>query len=253
MIWRVIGQSVTGTSHVQSGRGCEDALHFKAFDVGDDEGLICFVSDGAGSAKYAATASEEAVFKGVEFAEEFVLSKKTLNDELLFEIGEKIFDHLETLANNIGTPKNEFSCTLLGFILLPGIAGFLQIGDGAIVRNDGDSFYTTLWWPQNGEYQNTTSFLIDDPNLPNLKTKILNESISEIAVFTDGLQLLTLINETESVHQPFFQNLFPLLRKANNEDHISILNKRLSDYLNSDSINSRTDDDKTLILATRIS
>ncbi len=38
-----------------------------------------------------------------------------------------------------------------------------------------------------------------------------------------------------------------------NAAHIDILNNRLARYLASDTINSRTDDDKTLLLATRLS
>jgi hypothetical protein len=54
-----------------------------------------------------------------------------------------------------------------------------------------------------------------------------------------------------AVHQPFFANLFPALRRAENEEHLSILNERLAAYLSGDAINGRTDDDKTLLLATR--
>ncbi|WP_316747564.1 PP2C family serine/threonine-protein phosphatase [Pedobacter gandavensis] len=252
MIWKIIGQSVIGTSHIQSGKTCEDSLHYTVFPISEgEEGLICFVSDGAGSAKYAAKASAAAVNKGVEFAQDIMTNEIELNDQNLLQLAEKIYDHLNSLALEEREPKNEFSCTLLGFILLPNRAGFIQIGDGAIVRSDESDFFTPIWWPQNGEYQNSTTFLIDDPNLSNLKTKIIEERISEIGIFTDGLQMLTLNNETESVHQPFFNNLFPWLRKAKEAEHISILNNKLIEYLSGDIINRRTDDDKTLLLATR--
>lgn len=99
---------------------------------------------------------------------------------------------------------------------------------------------------------NSTTFLIDDPNFRNLKTKIIEESIQEVAIFTDGLQMLTLNNESESVHQPFFKDLFKWLRMVSSEEHLSVLNGKLSAYLSGNVINSRTDDDKTLLLATRL-
>jgi len=79
----------------------------------------------------------------------------------------------------------------------------------------------------------------------------LQETIKEIAIFTDGLQLLTLNNESLSVHQPFFQDLFKWLRMATQEEHLQVLGRKLGEYLNSEPINNRTDDDKTLFLATR--
>jgi len=252
MIWKVIGQSVIGSSHVNSGKTCEDAVHYKIFTIDkENEGLICFVSDGAGSAKYAAKAAEESVMKGVELAEKMITEGTDLNESNLLALAEQIYDHINSLAEIEEVPKNEFSCTLLGFVVLPDRAGFVQIGDGAIVRSDESGHLSTVWWPHNGEYQNTTAFLIDDFNLPHLKTRVIAESIVEIGIFTDGLQMLALNNETESVHQPFFNSLFPLLRRANQSEHISILNNRLIEYLSSDIINGRTDDDKTLLLATR--
>jgi hypothetical protein len=137
-------------------------------------------------------------------------------------------------------------------VIFPNKACFLQVGDGAIIRNDGTGHFTWLWWPQNGEYQNTTAFLIDDPNFANLKTRVIEERIDEVAVFSDGLQMLALNNETETVHQPFFKDLFKWLRLAKENEHIAILDKKLADYLAGDIINNRTDDDKTLLLATRL-
>ncbi len=253
MIWKAIGQSIIGTSHVQAGKGCEDAVSYKAVRIEDDEeALIGFVSDGAGSAKYAATASAAVVAQSVTIAEEWLNSGVLLDDTHLLQLAEAIYDELNQKAEEREEPLNEFSCTLLGFIILPDRAGFLQIGDGAIIRNDGSGHFTYLWWPHNGEYQNTTTFLIDDPNFKNLKTKVIEESITEVAVFTDGLQMLALNNEQEAVHQPFFNDLFKWLRMAGNDEHIGILNQKLADYLAGNAINSRTDDDKTLLLATRL-
>ncbi len=253
MSWKVIGQSVIGSSHVQAGRGCDDAHHYQIIKTaGNDEALICFASDGAGSAKFAAQAAETSVRVAVELAGELFCDHESLNEENLLLLAEKAYDRLEQLAAKAEVPKNEFSCTLLGVILLPGKAGFLQIGDGAVIRNDGNNYFTHIFWPHNGEYQNSTAFLIDDPNMRHLKVKTVEEDIHEIGILTDGLQMLALNNETQTVHQPFFTNLFHWLRKANEPEHVSILNNKLADYLSGDIINSRTDDDKTLLLATKL-
>jgi serine/threonine protein phosphatase PrpC len=252
MIWKVIGQSVIGSSHVQTGKPCQDAVRYKLISWGDDEALLGFISDGAGSARYADIAADLAVENGLSVTEEWLRNGNELDEPRLLQLGEAIYDELTAVAAAYESPVNEFSCTLLGFIILPHRACFLQIGDGAIIRNDGKGHFTTIWWPHNGEYQNTTAFLIDDQNLPNLKTRIIEEEITEIAVFTDGLQMLALNNETITVHQPFFNDLFKWLRKADDARNISILNNKLREYLSGSVINSRTDDDKTLLLATKL-
>jgi hypothetical protein len=252
MIWKVIGQSVIGTSHTATGKTCEDAVQCKLVRVNGDDALICFVSDGAGSASHAAEASVLAVATGCEILTGWVQDDKEIDDAALLELAELIYDKLAALAEEKELPLNEFSCTLLGFVVLPQKAGFLQIGDGAIARNDDSGYFTPLWWPHNGEYQNTTTFLIDDPNLRNLKTRVIDEPITEVAIFTDGLQMLALNNETETVHQPFLNDLFKVLRMVETPEHLEILNNRLTGYLAGDSINSRTDDDKTLLLATKL-
>src|SRR5690606_24013900 len=132
MIWKVIGQSVIGSSHIHSGKGCEDAMHYQTVRIGDDEALICFVSDGAGSAKYAAKASDTAVLLATNLALEMITSE-TLSDNNLLKIAEGIYDELLHLSNEAQEPKNEFSCTLLGLVILPHRAGFIQIGDGAMI------------------------------------------------------------------------------------------------------------------------
>lgn len=253
MIWKVIGQSAVGSSHVLVDRPCEDAINYRIISLKNgDEVLVGFVSDGAGSAMYAAEASATAVRIGVDLVNEMIDTRIIVNDRSVLILAENIFDNLKKQAEALGVPANEFSCTLLGFVIFPNKACFIQIGDGAIVRNDGSGHFTWIWWPHNGEYQNTTAFLIDDPNFSNLKTRVIEERIDEVAVFSDGLQMLALNYETESVHQPFFNDLMKWLRLAKEDEHIAILDKKLADYLNSDTINNRTDDDKTLLLATRL-
>jgi hypothetical protein len=88
--------------------------------------------------------------------------------------------------------------------------------------------------------------------MPNLKIIKILEPVHEVALTTDGLQMLVLNNETSTLHQPFFTSLFKGLRIADDSEKIEILNKKLREYLSSSIINERTDDDKTLFLATRL-
>ncbi|MDH7463365.1 PP2C family serine/threonine-protein phosphatase [Chitinophagaceae bacterium 26-R-25] len=254
MMWKAIGQSDIGTSHLATGKSCEDAITYKVVNAANNEtALICCVSDGAGSAAYAEEASTIATQKAVELFEEYLVAEKDVDNATVMSVAENIYDILANLAEERGVEINEFSCTFLGCILLPEKSVFFQIGDGAIIRDDGNNGYAAIWWPQNGEYSNTTVFLADDINFPNLKITIVNERINEVAIITDGLQHLTLNNETSSVHGPFFSDLFKWLRMTTKADEIEILNNKLKEFLSSHMINSRTDDDKTLFLATTLS
>lgn len=252
MIWKAIGQSITGTSHLQSERGCEDALSFTTLALPDgDEALICCVSDGAGSAIHAAKASSYTVQTTVQAINKVLSTSGTIEENGIIEILEQVYEDLRQMAEEKVENINEYSCTLLGAVITEFSALFFQVGDGAIIRDTNADQYATIWWPHNGEYSNTTAFLVDDPNMSHLRIIRLEQTIKEIAVFTDGLQLLTLNNESLSVHQPFFQDLFKWLRMATQEEHLAVLHRKLEEYLNSEPINNRTDDDKTLFLATR--
>jgi hypothetical protein len=245
---------VRGTSHVQANKSCEDSLAYAVVtSLLNEEVLLCCVSDGAGSAKYAAAASSLVTARTIAYLSELVANSNVIKEADILVTVEKVYEELKDIAAQSNEPLNEFSCTYLGCVLFHNTSIFFQVGDGAIIRDDGNDNYVTVWWPQNGEYSNTTSFLIDDYNFCHLKIAVVEDNVQEVALFTDGLQLLTLNNENLSVHQPFFSGMFKWLRMAVKDEEIDILNRKLGEYLDSDNINSRTDDDKTLFLATRLS
>jgi len=251
-MWKAIGQSTTGTSHTAAGKGCEDAIQYRILtDADGNETLICCISDGAGSTKYGGFASAYTTQKALDTLAFSFGNKEEVTEAEIYAMVEDIYDGLLIEAEAQNEELNEYSCTMLGCYITGDRAVFFQIGDGAIIRDDGSGFYTTLWWPHNGEYQNTTSFLIDDNTFSHLHITILEENVQEIAMFTDGLQMLALSMESNTVHQPFFTDLFTVLRKADDEHKLSVLNRKLAEYLDSKQINDRTDDDKTLFLATR--
>lgn len=253
MNWRAIGQQVIGTAHIHGGKGCEDAVVYRIVATPEGEVLICCASDGAGSARYAAQASQYVTQRTVEILSGYAQQVTPVRDVEVLMIAEELYDELKKKSQLLECDVNEFSCTFLGCYLQQQRAVFFQIGDGAIVREDGDGMFTPVWWPHNGEYSNMTAFLVDDNAFPHLRITILDETIREVAIFTDGLQNLVLNTEATSVHQPFFEDLFQWLRKAKTDRDVQILQQKLGGYLAGETINRRTDDDKTLFLATRYS
>lgn len=254
MMWKAIGRSVAGTSHTAIGKGCEDAICYEVLNAKNgSKVLVCCISDGAGSAAHAAFASTYTVNKVLEFARHLISHDDDLSEAQIYALAEDVYYGLEREAIQNETSINEYACTMSGCIIMEGKSAFFQVGDGAIIRDDEANGYSAIWWPQTGEYHNTTYFITDDSGFANFHVMVTDTPIHEVAIFTDGLQMLALNMETSSVHQPFFRDLFNVLRHADSEEKTSVLNRKLAEFLNSDRINQRTDDDKTLFMATRLS
>jgi hypothetical protein len=154
---------------------------------------------------------------------------------------------VEQAATEHNVAPRELACTLLLAVLGPNNSAFAQIGDGVIVAGEND-LLSHIFWPSSGEYQNTTFFLCEDKYAENLRVEI-RPPVQEAALLTDGLQMLALKYADQTVHAPFFAPMFNALRAA---DDFGALAGPLRAFLDSPQVNARTDDDKTLILATRV-
>jgi hypothetical protein len=75
-------------------------------------------------------------------------------------------------------------------------------------------------------------------------------AFDDIAVFTDGLERLALQFDTGSAHAPFFDSMFRPLNVAPS-GYRPELETSLVDFLNSEKVTNRTDDDKTIVIASR--
>ncbi|AEG15147.1 serine/threonine phosphoprotein phosphatase [Desulfofundulus kuznetsovii DSM 6115] len=253
--WRCIHASVAGTAHIRTGVGCQDASVYKIIPHDDESLLVVIASDGAGSAREAATGATR-------------LCSIFLNEiTTYFEQGGRIEDierktvihwlqsfqkEIEYLAQEMGLMLRDFACTLLGAIIGNSRSIFFQIGDGTIVtsRPQDPDEYGWVFWPQRGEYVNCTYFATDLDAEKILQFDVATFYIDEVAILTDGLENLALHYQSRTVHNPFFRTLFSPLRTASNES-LEKLTVSLINFLNSPRVNERTDDDKTLILATR--
>jgi serine/threonine protein phosphatase PrpC len=152
-------------------------------------------------------------------------------------------------ASNELTPR-DFACTLVGAVISQNLAVFFQIGDGAIVVRK-NNIWGVVFWPEPGQYANMTYFLTDDDALSRLRICSVKTDIGEVALMSDGLQRLALIFDKQSPHPPFFDQMFLTLRRTPTEN-LDNLQFQLNNFLSSDLVNERTDDDKTLILATNM-
>ncbi len=239
-MWKLVYGSVPGTSHVESGLPCQDFCEAKVVDTT----LIAACADGAGSAEYSHFGSRAAVDCFMEIA----VGDTIPTSDQIFAWVEAARDRLLEEAVKKDTTPRQLACTFLAVLAGSDWSAFVQIGDGAIVF-DGPDGYELAFWPDIGEYANATRFLSDDDYRDHLKVNIINRNLSEIAVMTDGLQMLALDFAGARVHDRFFSPLFNTVRNGLNEE---ALKTSLLGFMDSKRVNERTDDDKTLLLATQM-
>ncbi len=255
-MWKYGFASVAGTAHVKSSVPLQDfSLAETILDSRGEELLIAVAADGAGSAAHSQTGARLA-------CETFARDMKShfANGGELAGISKDFLtawiDRFQHLIGNFALEEEmktqDFACTLLVAMVGQQQAVYFQLGDGAIVYSlaGEENQYRCATWPQQGEYANSTNFLTDAAAKEKAFYETRTGTVEEVALFTDGIQSLVLDYRTRSAHSPFFKPLFTWLRPR--DDGFS---QELSDslflYLNSEKINTRTDDDKTLILATR--
>ena len=92
----------------------------------------------------------------------------------------------------------------------PATSYFVQIGDGAIILGN-DTLYGVVFWPQSGEYANTTNFLTSDEYAKQLEFLATPSKCSKVALMTDGIERLALRFDIQTPHIPFFDPLFRAL------------------------------------------
>ena len=253
--WRTAFASSTGTSHDKTGAPCQDACGCRVVIAPDGtEVLLATVSDGAGTAPKSEVGSAIAVA--------FFLDKlcaictdhpvATIDAVVVAEWFQALRAAIRRQADADAQPINHYACTFLGAIVGEKSSAYIQLGDGAIVvkaKAGTGQAYEWIFWPQHGEYANSTYFVTQDGVEPLLQVKT-GVPVDEIALFTDGIERLVLDMTQKTVHGPAFKPVFDWLATTA-PDPSGQPSSALKAYLDSDHINRRTDDDKSLVMATR--
>ena len=247
--WGVVDASETGKSHLRSGTPCQDAHYHKVID----RVLVVAVGDGAGSADLSQVGSHLATQEAVEEFSRLFLSQGSPGDDAQWrDTLEGCFRAaLEALRREAHARKlqiKELATTLLLAVATPDTVVGMQVGDGAIVAEDpfGEIFALTV--PQVGEYANETTFLSSPSALDEIQFQVHRGIVRSLAVFSDGLQWLAFNMKTSTPHKPFFAPIFELLREASPEEAFA----EIEELLRSPRVTERTDDDLTIVLASRV-
>ena len=253
MSWKHAGSTVTGRSHADRGEHGQDYHRAGTLQITDTAYFIGLVADGAGSTTDGGRGAEIAcgtVWSAIVESLRGALDPATFPDETVQGWAAAARDAICTEAAAAGRRPRDYACTLLGAVAAPAGAVFFQIGDGAIVVRAAEE-YATIFWPEQGEYANTTFFLSDEEYAEHLMIHRSETAPREIALFTDGLQTLALSFAVKKAHPGFFQPLFDAVRKDPGND-FSTISRQLDRFLLRDDVSARSDDDKTLVLAVRV-
>lgn len=249
--WRVTGASVAGTSHAVKAVPCQDAHAHEVVSGPAECILVVCAADGAGSASQSQIGAELAcrvLLAEVRTALQAGIAVADLSREVLLSWVQRAKDAVVRRATELQVTPRELACTVVLAVVGESAAAFAQVGDGAsvIAHNGG---FVVVFWPAPGEYANATEFLTDTNVEDRLVTEVYSERIDEFAVMSDGLQRLALDFANRRGHSGFFTPLFATLREHPDP---AALAAGLRAFLGSAQVNARTDDDKTLVLATRL-
>jgi hypothetical protein len=252
--WRYVDGFAPGTSHLQTQAPCQDRCACAVVRSRDGaEVFVAVVSDGAGSAVRSEDGAAlvcESLVGAASAAVRECSDLDALADESVRSWFLEVRERLRSRARDDGAELRDYAATALLAIASDHQALCAQLGDGGIVvrREPGEPFEVAIW-PEGGEYANETFFVTDDV-APERIVLRRYDRIVDVVAFSDGLQNLALERASRSAYAPFFGPLVATVRgRADGGDDFR---RELVAYLNSEAVNRRTDDDKSLAIACRI-
>lgn len=258
MTWKATVHSAIGTRHEQRGQSCQDYGNFR------EKGfyLLGAVSDGAGSAKYAEAGAQIAVESALgaiaqilakQFASPLqdapILPQDTI-DTIAPDLFKQVFAHVLSTLNqeaiDSGCELRDLNCTLLAFAATPQWIAAMQIGDGfMVVRSQTETTYRLLFKPDKGEFINETLFVTTPNVLKDLQINVVAVESPFVCAATDGLERVAIHLQDWLPHAPFFQPFETCLSQIADQSEREAY---LKTFLNSERLNAKTDDDKTLLM-----
>jgi Protein phosphatase 2C len=245
-MWKVIGASVTGTSHTARGAGCQDASGWRS-----EPDLTCLaIADGAGSRPLSAIGSALAVERALAVAGTAQTDETRANQaprpaDWIHAAFTDARTQISAMADSAGHKADDYATTLAIAIIAADIVAIGQVGDSTVVIGDGGR-YRTIAPEAKGEYVNETLFVTAPDALDHLRITVLPAKEVELVVLsTDGLRYKILSDLTVSTpFEPFFDDLSGYIRTP------SASQSGIAEFLGS--LNDQTGDDKTLVAAIRL-
>jgi hypothetical protein len=244
--WHVVGISARGIAHIKQGMPCQDSHVWQALPGG---AVVVAVADGAGSASLSQLGSARAALAAVEWVAELMKGEWPQDDtdwrDMLTAALETAHDSVLVAANKRKVNPRELATTLIVTVATPQLAVAAQVGDGAAIVMNGSSDPVCVTAPQSGEFINETIFFTSPGYLKAVQFGVWRGEVTGLGVISDGLQRLALKMPEAVPHAAFFS---PLLQFLYESEDLHRAEQQLRDFLASDRIRQRADDDLTLVL-----
>lgn len=243
--WQMIAASVPGASHLARGLPCQDTYRVEEVAKG---GMIAALADGLGSARCAERGAQVAVDTAVITLRAALNTRLPKREKAWRRLLPQAFGAahaaLSDLAANNAAPLADYATTLLVAVVTRQWLAVGQIGDGAVVTQLED-VAVLVGRPQRGEFANETQPLTAVNALATVSYCYLPRPTAALALLSDGLQQLCIGAIDYVPHQPFFAPLFAQIRRPvpRYEAEADLIR-----FLQSERVNQRSDDDKTLVL-----
>lgn len=254
MKWKVVGATAIGSSHKENNTLCQDFISYQEFpDKNEDITYVLICCDGSGSAQYSdlgALGCIQTMNANIsKYLKNSEITKIQDSDIQLWCIQANTF--LNEIAHQVNHDVEDYATTMLVVIVKNSTCIVFQIGDGVIVLGSKDKTsheFIVSQWPDKASYANETHFITDDDATLHIETT-RTSIVDRIAIFSDGLQRIALDEKNRKAHSPFFTPLFNGLKNIKEKD-IHLFENELKKYLNSAIFDEKTDDDRSLMLAT---
>lgn len=251
--WRYAHASSIGSAHLAQRTECQDRLVCRTIETEKDGAvLIAAIADGAGSTTSGGRGAEIAceLFAGqaIEFLQTAHASIVSLNEDFGRLWIEFFQTRIAEIARENAKEARDYASTLIGAIVGARGAAFYQVGDGgAVYSADGKAAsYRFAVEPVETEYVNVTQFLTDEAAATALRFRYIEEPIEDLILFSDGIYAVAVDYKSNLPHERF---LMPMIAPLRTPSAPNDLNEKLEKFLASPKLNEKTDDDKTIILA----
>lgn len=246
--WQAVAGSAIGTKHISGGTPCQDYAAYQIILEG--QVTIGAVADGMGSAAHSEIGSKMAVEVAI-----YQLSLKNWLAKPITQSEAKVFfnsllntvvDRLEQQAKTKNFSLKDLACTLLVFVATRNWLAAMQVGDGLIVARPKErSNYQLLFQPDKGEYVNETTPVTSRNAAQKMKVDVWLGEYEFICAATDGIENISLVKRQEP-YDNFFKGLEEQIMRSGKTQPEK--EAELNEFLTSEKINQKTDDDKTILM-----
>jgi hypothetical protein len=241
-MWKVMGASVPGSTHIRDGKGCDDASWW----IGDADLMCLAVADGAGSRPLAARGSRIAVDTTAELAQALQDDAGLEKDpqEWLAAVFAEVRRRIMEAAGGQEHDYRDYATTLAVAVLMSGTVAIGQVGDTIAVVG-GPCGYASIAPAPRFEYANETAFVTNDDFADHLRmATIPADGVDEVYLSTDGLRYKILDDlATSAPYEPFFSDIGAYARSP------AAAPESIERFLRN--VDDQTGDDLSLVVAVR--